>query len=497
MLTPFRIQTVVKDLPAGLLLTGLLAAGLLLGRGAVQAQPTYPRGLKFDQAAYGRIPLKAPVMAKNLSEVPTRVSYERYVPSIGDQGAFSTCVGFASAYYYRTMVEAIRHKITDKGQINRLLYSPGHLYSLIKDPEDRACAGGALLEDAFQALQEKGVAALTQMPYPSCTQKNELIPTAASRIGSYQRLFHLEDKVDFKVQATKKALAEGYPLVISMSCPDSFSSVDQVWEPAPGEGVRGEGHAMCVVGYDDNKFGGAFRIVNSWTSNWADNGFCWVRYRDYGQFVWGAVQGVPLAAPKPAPEQVTLSGSAEFRLLDGAPVKVVRRTVNNGTDVESDPVAPAPATEQLVAYHLQEPQRSGTRYKFYVQANKAGYVYVLGSDLSHKVSVLFPFSSGFSPALGTNSKLLLPAETKNYQLDETKGTDYWLLLFSDKPLDITSYKSRLEQARGSFSDRVMSAFGAELVDPKLVAYAADKVGFNLQGNPKGSVVPLLVSLQHQ
>ncbi|MEZ4955452.1 MAG: C1 family peptidase [Saprospiraceae bacterium] len=36
------------------------------------------------------------------------------------------------------------------------------------------------------------------------------------------------------------------------------------------------GHAMTIVGYDDGK--NAFRIVNSWGTNWGDNGFAWVDY---------------------------------------------------------------------------------------------------------------------------------------------------------------------------------------------------------------------------
>ena len=32
------------------------------------------------------------------------------------------------------------------------------------------------------------------------------------------------------------------------------------------------GHAMCVISYDDRKFGGTFQIMNSWTEKWATTG---------------------------------------------------------------------------------------------------------------------------------------------------------------------------------------------------------------------------------
>ena len=42
-------------------------------------------------------------------------------------------------------------------------------------------------------------------------------------------------------------------------------------------------HAMVIVGYDDNKFGGAFQIANSWGSGWGQNGLFWIRYQDVKQ----------------------------------------------------------------------------------------------------------------------------------------------------------------------------------------------------------------------
>lgn len=45
------------------------------------------------------------------------------------------------------------------------------------------------------------------------------------------------------------------------------------------------GHAMTIIGYSNKKFGGAFKIMNSWGSDWGDGfGFCWVRYKDIYEF---------------------------------------------------------------------------------------------------------------------------------------------------------------------------------------------------------------------
>ena len=82
----------------------------------------------------------------------------------------------------------------------------------------------------------------------------------------------------------------------------------EVWDPAPGdESQMGfGGHAMCVVGYDDKKFGGAFLIMNSWGPNWGQNGFAWVRYQHFQYFVREAYGLEPMAAV----------GSAQQKMLE-------------------------------------------------------------------------------------------------------------------------------------------------------------------------------------
>ena len=38
------------------------------------------------------------------------------------------------------------------------------------------------------------------------------------------------------------------------------------------------GHAITMVGYDDNRYGGALKVINSWGQAWGDGGFFWMPY---------------------------------------------------------------------------------------------------------------------------------------------------------------------------------------------------------------------------
>ena len=41
---------------------------------------------------------------------------------------------------------------------------------------------------------------------------------------------------------------------------------------------------MCVIGYDDSKYGGAFEVINSWGRQYGNDGFMWIRYEDFAEF---------------------------------------------------------------------------------------------------------------------------------------------------------------------------------------------------------------------
>ncbi len=57
---------------------------------------------------------------------------------------------------------------------------------------------------------------------------------------------------------------------------NNLSGSNSVYNTADGNNLGG--HAVTIVGYDDNKFGGAFKIINSWSANWGDDGYFWLPY---------------------------------------------------------------------------------------------------------------------------------------------------------------------------------------------------------------------------
>ena len=143
--------------------------------------------------------------------------------------------------------------------------------------------------DALKTLQA-GSVTLQEFPYhdddcdrqPNAALKQR---AAQNRITGYNRLTEGGDDYGIDVQGIKQNLAQGAPVVIGAMVTESFQYMkgSRCWQPEGGDRVLG-GHAMCVVGYDDSKEGGAFKIMNSWGSDWGDRGFGWVRYREFKGF---------------------------------------------------------------------------------------------------------------------------------------------------------------------------------------------------------------------
>lgn len=265
-----------------------LSVALFLGlTGPIAGQSLPNTGLLFDDAGYQQLPY-APVVLK--SALPARVSYESYCPTVQAQGPYSTCVGFACGYYLRTIIEARARHITSRPLIDKLAFSPGYLYEKAKANGDYACTEGIQLTKVLAVMQQYGVSPFQSFPYPACGQKTAgADPIAARfRIAGYDRLFNVQDSESAKVRKLKQALAGGNPVVVGLVMPASFYVTKKVWQTAPGDDPANpqlRGHALCVVGYDDAQFGGAFRVVNSFGPAWADGGFCWVPYRDLARFV--------------------------------------------------------------------------------------------------------------------------------------------------------------------------------------------------------------------
>jgi hypothetical protein len=262
---------------------------------------------------------------------------------------------------------------------------------------------------------------------------------------------------------------------------------------------------MCIVGYDNNRYGGAFRVLNSWGSTWGDGGFVWIKYKDFAEYSLIAIQAYPatVAPPEPTPTptpspidpvmDVLLAGKVHFQTNVGA-IMPANRILTRNLIVEDEEPA---YKEDLVAYRMDEAYPSGTKFRFYITTNSESYIYAFATDLSGKVNKILPFDDNMSPHIGAESEVAFPSETKIVKMDQQAGTDYMLILYSQAPLNTSQILNKMNQTSGGLSQKIKAALGDQLILPSEVAYDLNEIGFQVKkDNHQGTVVPLMVEITH-
>lgn len=235
-------------------------------------------GLKFTPTEQLQgIPMAAtPFAGDNL---PRSVDMADRMPPAGNQGKQSSCVAWAVGYACKSYQEKYEENSSywNSGAINNnAVFSPAFIYNQINNGVD----GGSLFVDALNVLSQQGAVKWADMPYNErdyLTRPNNDIKTKAKKYKiDFWRRVNFADIKEVKAQ-----LNAGFPVIIGAMIDQGFvnngrnnSGQDFVWTSASGE--RLGGHAMLVVGYDDNK--NAFKILNSWGQHWGNRGYCWISY---------------------------------------------------------------------------------------------------------------------------------------------------------------------------------------------------------------------------
>jgi len=400
-------------------------------------------GLEMDEKVYEKSEIYEPLAVSYKSSVPSRVSLEKYCPTRKNQGTQGSCVGWSSSYAARTILEA---KATGKNP-NSLAFSPSSLYNQIKLP---GCQG-AYIHNAMDVMKERGVLPWTDFGYNEndCNRlpNGQLMNKASQfRTRGFQRLWKDHGKVD--IHAIKQNLAQGAPVVIGMMVGGSFMQGMQgrkLWQPSRNDYyMQGfGGHAMCIVGYDDNYQGGSFQIMNSWGERWGDRGFGWVRYDDLAHFTKEAYGLYPMGnSEKQDPNKFSI----DFGLVDNASKKNIPLTQTGyGTFQTSQKIA------------------KGTRFKIEFGNSIECYTYIFGEETDGSTYTLFPYTSKHSPYFGITGTRLFPRE-QSLMVDDLGQKDRMFVLVSKTPLPFNQINARMNQANGDFVQRILAAVGDKLMD---------------------------------
>ena len=417
--------------------------------------------------------------------LPEQVNLQRFAPTVGDQGHQGSCVAWSSAYGARTIAEAAR----TGEEPNSLRYSPAFLYNQIGL---EGCEGSYIIK-AMEFMTQNGAVAYEEFPYTDkdCARQPDqrlLEEARQHRMRGFNRLTPGDRTNQVDLRAIKENLAQGAPVVIGMMVGGSYMQPmmgKDLWEPTDEDlSMMGfGGHAQCVVGYDDKKYGGAFLIMNSWGPQWGRNGFAWVRYRDFRRFVREAYGLEPM-------DKVGAAADAPFACEIG----LVQVTVQGKRTIPGDYIPLQ--TKDGNIFETVAPVAKGTRFKMEVKNSTECYVYVFGKETDGTSYTLFPYprndnpaKTKYSPFCGITGYRLFPKD-KSMMPDSIGSRDEMAVVVSRQPLDWYAVNSRISANRGQdYAARVNAALGGKLVkDIKFLSSAKGNMQFAIKGGVDSTAI---------
>jgi C1A family cysteine protease len=219
-----------------------------------------PRDLKYS--------LKMPRMV----DLPKKVDLRPEMPTIWDQLDLGACTAHAlGAMYWH---------VTKK--LGQTVFMPSRLFVYFNERVVEKTVNedaGSTLRTGIKTLARQGVCPEEMWPYDVAKFKRKPLKKCyeagvGEKITEYRRLDNRS------LVELKTCLAEGNPFVFGFVVFKSFedgdvSTTGVMTMPDADDQPLG-GHAVCCVGYDDERQ--VFIVRNSWGEEWGDKGHVYVPY---------------------------------------------------------------------------------------------------------------------------------------------------------------------------------------------------------------------------
>ena len=250
------------------------------------------QGVLFDNELYSDIP-NYESNSIGFSSFPSSISLRDYAPPVKMQSG-NSCIGYAVAYSALSIMHNIQLGITKEFQKRFTAFDPYFIYSIshFKSDNVKNCNDGTYMSYAFLNLKLIGCKKLWMSPLLNCNKKakskhySSSTPFSIKKFEKFDKntlndINKLEEKIKIALNS-KKPVVIGLKYTNSMledNFKDGSVKNNGLWQPSYYDKFQG-GHAVTIIGYDDDKFGGSYEIMNSWGDIYGDNGFMWIKYKD-------------------------------------------------------------------------------------------------------------------------------------------------------------------------------------------------------------------------
>lgn len=218
--------------------------------------------------------------------IPNYIDWSGKMSSVKDQGQLGSCVGFAVASMKEFQEQMEHEKEVAEGKSyvreeDHYDLSEAWIYWNCKKIDPWPNEEGTSIRIAMKVLQKIGVPTEEAYPYSDQFQGSpEVWAKMIAKWGLIDSYYRCNNLQELKV-----GLSNG-PVVIGIGC---FREIFYVgadgivpYPSNPNEMLGG--HAICAVGYSDNRQ--LIKFKNSWGTSWGKNGYGYLPYRYIDDFMW-------------------------------------------------------------------------------------------------------------------------------------------------------------------------------------------------------------------
>lgn len=455
-------------------------------------------GLILNPEAYEEMEVTPKKLGRGFRSSSFKHSLKKYCPKPGSQGKLGSCVGYATGYGAMTISHAIVNNITDANANRDKAFSALFIYNQINNA---ACGSGTQFKDALEFIKENGNHFYANYDLPDkldCEKE----PTQTEKqfakkygIESYLKLFESHENAEMKIGQMRSILASNYPVIVGMMVGDGLRNAGEWWETSIS---ANEGHAMLIVGYDDEKevphsdSHGAFEVMNSHGSKWGKDGFSWISYKEFAETVAEAYYFKIKEVQEIETDErlVKLSGDFQFKSVStfGSSFYESQAAVFQERHYELEKRNwPVYSKFQLFTNNI----RSGEYlYVFSVSPDNAAYVHWPENSLLDN-----RFGAKESPLIPNNrAEVIIPGETTALE-KYMEGNDYLFILYCDKPYKIDDLKSKIQKMsdfRGDKIEGFYSIFNQDLIPLENIEYTKSNMSIKVDKKTSGFVAPIIL-----
>jgi C1A family cysteine protease len=205
--------------------------------------------------------------------LPTSIDARKsgFMPHVYDQGSLGSCTA-------NSIAAALEF---DRAKQGLEVWTPSRLFIYYYERLGEGTVNsdsGAMIRDGYKVINTTGYAKETTWPY--VTGRFTMAPSEAAMAEAATNKSVQYQSVDQTETAIKTVLAQGYVISFGISVYASFEGRDVAangFVPLPHTSEKNlGGHAILLVGYDDNRKVYIFR--NSWGKDWGDGGYGYLPY---------------------------------------------------------------------------------------------------------------------------------------------------------------------------------------------------------------------------